>query len=681
MLRFLTTLFCTWLSVTSLYASPPDIAFGKISQDEIEMRFYPLDSSAHAVVLGDYGHSRFVYHVQKGIQLVYTRHTRIKILNAQGYDWATVEIPLYHDGTSQEEVTQIKGFTYNLQGEKIEKEKLKNDGKFREKLDEDWEVVKFTMPNVREGSVIEYTYTITSDFLFNLQDWEFQKSIPVVWSEYEVQIPEYFYYKQVLQGYHPLVINEQNSGNAFFTITQRERTGGGDFSSPVQSKVTNHRIDFTTTTYRWAAEAVPALTEEPYLTTLDDYIMKITFELASTRFPGEPVRNYTNTWEKIDEELLADESFGKVLKRGNSVKHQVETLTKGMATPEEQMLSIYSYVRDHIQWDGHHTLAARQSLKQTLENQSGNVADINLLLTALLREAGIVADPVVLSTRSHGVLRKSFPMLQQFNYVITRAMIGDNQFLLDGTEAACPANLLPVRCLNGEGRLVNEAMGEKWISLVPKTAAYSFSMVSLQLDQTLHWVGKVTNAANPYDALRLRHEIKADHDQAHYLEKNGKLQGWKVNHYALQDVDNLNKPVKEEYEVELTGQYMEAGELVYLNTVLTGQLAENPFKLENRTYPVDFAYPYQMTYILNLMLPEDYVLEETPEDVFIALPDHGGMYSYQVKSTGNMVQVLSKLEISRSRFMAEEYPYLREFFDKLVAKQKEQLVLRKNKKI
>lgn len=679
MLKLLTAAFLLICSI-GFSATPPDISFGKISQKELEMKFYHLDSTAGAVVLGDYGTSRFTYNQNKGIQVLFTRHTRIKILNTQGYQWADVEIPIYHNGSSEEDVTQLKGFTYNLQDGKTEKSKLKSDGKFVEKRSEHWNVIKFTMPNVKEGSVIEYSYTIVSDFLFNLQDWEFQKTIPVAWSEYEVRIPEYFYYKQLSQGYHPLVINETSVIGDNFMIVERERTGGeGLRSGPVQSKVSNRQINFSTTVNRWAAQDMPAMVEEPFMTTLSDYIMKIEFELASTQFPGSPVKNYTTTWENIDKELLNDDNFGDLIKRRAGLKDQVSVITKDKATPEEKLSAIYNFVRDQINWTGTSALNASQSFKQTLEKKSGNSAEVNLLLIGMLREAGITADPVVLSTRTHGILRKSFPMLSQFNYVFAHAKIGDHTFMLDATESSCPQGVLPVRCLNGEGRLVNLEGGEKWIDLMPHAASNHFIMVNLNLDQEQRLIGKVSNSRTQYDALSVRHKIKANHDVEQYItEIKEDLQGWEVKEYNLQDVEEINKPLKEDFEVELT-RHINTGEIMYLNGVLAGKMTENPFKLEERLYPVDFAYPHTKTYMLNLTLPEGYVFEEVPVSAVIALPNQGGTYSYATKVIGNTIQILSKLEIKKSRFLVDEYPYLREFFDLVVAKQGEQLVIRKNK--
>ncbi|RZK31118.1 MAG: DUF3857 domain-containing protein [Hymenobacter sp.] len=155
----------------------PELKFGKPEPADFDAKNFVADSAAKAVVLYDHGTTRF--HLKgMSFQMETERTTRIKILKKSGYDYATVEIPLYHRETDEEKISSLKGFTYNEVGGKIEKVKLDGSNMFSEDRTKNVRVRKFTLPNVREGAVIEYTYTVTSDFLFNFQDWTFQREIP-----------------------------------------------------------------------------------------------------------------------------------------------------------------------------------------------------------------------------------------------------------------------------------------------------------------------------------------------------------------------------------------------------------------------------------------------------------------------------------------------------------------------
>ncbi|MDF9796623.1 uncharacterized protein YjhX (UPF0386 family) [Catalinimonas alkaloidigena] len=665
-----------------LFGQHQEIKFGKISEEELLMEVYPRDSSASAVVLSDIGHTRFIYNQASGIKLKFTRHTRIKILTSDGYEHANVEIPLYRDGSEKEGITGVKGYTYNLIDGKQKKEKLRNSSEFIEKYSENYDIAKFTMPAVKVGSVLEYEYTITSDFLFNLQDWEFQKEIPVIWSEYNVAIPEYFNYKQFQRGYYPLTIHETGNKSDMFNFSSKTRHGGNGFrDAQVHTQYKNHSLNFTVHTERWAARDIPALVEEPYITTMDDYVMKVSFELSSIQFPGETMKIFTTSWEDIDKELLDAEQFGSIIDKKGAVKKLADELSAGVTDHLKKLAILYSYMRDEVRWNGEQSLFAGQTSKKTLDEQSGNSADINLTLIAMLRALGIQAEPVALSTRSHGMMISSYPMLKQYNYVIVQVNIEGQSLLLDATEQNCPYNLLPVRCLNGMGRIISEAQGEKWVNLDALNNADSKMMMvaNVSFNQDRQLEANIKVSASDYQALKLRQKYhQKEEKRREDLEKENA--GWNITHYAADKWKDVYESLEEDIEITTTDGILQAGNLIYFNPVLIDQIKENPFKLKDRMYPVDYAYTNKQMYMMNLNLPEGYEVEELPEDLIIALPESNARFIYQIKQIGHIIQVVNKLEINKSRFYAQEYPNLREFYNLIVAKQAEQIVLRKIQK-
>nr|WKN37727.1 transglutaminase domain-containing protein [Tunicatimonas sp. TK19036] len=656
----------------------PDIDFGKVSEEELKMSHCKLDSSASAVVLADFGKTEFSYNQASGIQMVFTRHRRIKIFNSSGYDWADVAVLLYKDGREKEVISQVKGYTYHLEDDKVVKTKLKSEGKFLEEYDDNHDIYKFTLPNVKEGSVIEYTYRVTSDFLFNLQDWEFQASIPTLWSEYDVTIPEYFIYKPLFQGYYSLAINDQSPASGRFNITVRSQSGGGGLNSaPVRRQTRQEQVDFQATNYHWAAQDIPALVEELYVTTMDDYVMKMELELSSTKFPGEPYKNYTTSWEEIDRQLLESSHFGDILKRSGSIKNQVATLTAGTGSDAEKAARIYQYVQQQIRWNQHSRLFAEQTLKQTLETQSGNSADLNLLLTAMLREADIKAEPVALSTRDHGMLRQEFPRLTQYNYVVSLAWIDDQPLLLDATDPNCSWDMLPIRCLNYMGRIISKESGEKWINLQPDKGSLHTTMATLSLAEG-QLKGTIATSRSGYNAMRLRKNIvNANGVDGYLTQMKSNQHSWTIDDYEVTALETLDEPLKETYEVELSEVMQEAGDMIYLTPVVLGRLDENPFKSESRAYPVDYPYPEKETFMLTLSVPDDYTVDEMPEDMVIALPGNAAIFSFTAKQLGNTIQLVMRTEIKKMKFLVQDYPHLREFFNQLVAKQQEQIVLKR----
>src|SRR5690606_22213269 len=259
-----------FVSITLIsFCQKPPLKFGDVSDKEVSLTIYPTDSSAAAVVLYDYGTSAITYNQSDDwFKLGFERITRIKILTKDGYEYADFEVPLYHSSSAKEKLTGLKVVTYNLENGKIVETKMKSDGVFEEKYDQNIDLIKFTAPNVKEGSVIEVAYKITSDFLHYFRDWEFQSTIPVVWSEYRASIPEYFNYEKFMQGYITLFVNETKDVTKSILITSKERSGG----RITQTSFQTDKIDYRENNHRWATKDVPAFRSEPYMTSSHDYI-------------------------------------------------------------------------------------------------------------------------------------------------------------------------------------------------------------------------------------------------------------------------------------------------------------------------------------------------------------------------------------------------------------------------
>ena len=657
-----------------LHAQSQPAKFGKLDEAELAMRVYEQDTSAAAVVLSDYGITYFSFN--NGFKLMFERHTRVKILKKSGYDWANVAVPYYQKGTDKERVFSVKGYTYNLEGGKVVKHKLENSSLHDEQRSENWYAKKFTMPNVKEGSVIEYSYTISSDFLYNMREWEFQTTIPVVWSEYSARIPEYFNYKQLQQGYEPFHLSERTSGmERFNVLVKGERAVAGIRGNSSVPTTTSQQVEAKNETFRWVMKDVPALKGENYITTLSDYQAKIEFELQSVKYPGQLPQVMTGNWEQVVQDLMKEERFGSQLNRKGFFKNEIAAIAAKYSQPEQKLAAIYDLVKQTMKWNGKYGIYTSSSVRKAFEGKSGSAAEINLLLTAMLQEAGLDAAPVLVSTREHGRPPKGTPMLNKFNYVISHVALGDKEYLLDATDPLLPAGMLPVRSLNGEGRLI-KAKDSRWVNLAPSGMYTKLFSGTLTISPNGSMEGKATESSSGYNALRLRKMILEEGEEK-YAEKISKEIGnYKVEKPAFTNIDNLSKALNIEYKLSASGNG-DAQDVIYLSPMLGQGEKENPFKLENRVYPVDLAVPIDYTFVCHFQLPEGYDMEEAPKNAVVSLPENGGKFMYAVQKEGNTIQVMSKVSILKPVFYAPEYPYLKEFYSQIVAKHAEQIVLKK----
>ena len=135
---------------------------GKVTLAELEEKEHPVEKDAEAAFLFDIGRTFFEFDINKGFKLVTEVTTKIKVYKKEGYSFADISVPIYVGDSEIERVSFSKAITYNLVNGKIEKTKMKSDGEFTEKVNKYWSVVKISLPNVREGSIIEYKYELTS---------------------------------------------------------------------------------------------------------------------------------------------------------------------------------------------------------------------------------------------------------------------------------------------------------------------------------------------------------------------------------------------------------------------------------------------------------------------------------------------------------------------------------------
>jgi hypothetical protein len=661
----------SFLIILSLYSfsQKPPIKFGDISLENMKMTVYPKDSSAEAVVLVDYGVSQLSYNQSKGFQLQFERIRRVKILTKEGLDWANFSIPLYHTSSDEEKVSNLKAVTYNLENGKVVETKAKSESIIKEKYDDNLNFTKVTWPNVRVGSVIEISYQITSDFVFNLQDWEFQAKIPVVWSEYRVRIPEYFFYERYMQGYIGLNVSENSSASSSITINSSDRSDG----KVTQTTFSQDKIDYQENRNRMVAQDVPAFKEEPFMTTEKDFISKINFELSYTKFPNSPIKQYMGSWADINKSYL--ESLGDEITGNNFLKKQVEELVVGKTTAEEKIGVIFGFVRKTILWNGQTRKYPTHPLRKVMEEKKGNSAEINLLLASMLEKAGIQTSPVLVSTRDNGFVRESTPVSSQFNTVVCQAKWGEKFILLDATDKFLPIGMLPERCLNGRGFAVAKE-GFQWVDLTPSIKARTSINVDLVLNEQEALVGKLKIERSGYHSVATRKSflVKGKDEYVKGLVGN---KSWNLTNSEFQNENDLQQPFKEIHELAINEYLTIAGNTYYFNPFIMSKEESNPFKQETRSYPVDFGSPFEVIYFIKITLPAGFVVDEIPKSKVFALPANIARYTYNAAQTGSSINITSSLSINRSIFAQDEYPHLREFYNQLVAKQAEQIVLKK----
>lgn len=656
------------LCFVTLFSFGQNYEFGKVSLEEVQMTEFPQDSLADAVYLHKGRKTYFDHDHPEGWLLVTEMHHRIKVLTKEGLDYGTIKQRLFRDGSSKERIVKIKGYTYNEENGKLVKEKLRKNGIFDTKMTDNWSETSITLPDVKEGSVVEITYTVISPF-YKMDDLIIQEDIPLVNYTGKVSVPNMFKYKRMVKG--NFAVNPKDySEKKRMTISYEQNTNSALTQA---TKTANVLIDHYTNEYKF--RNIEALRDEVYVDNVDNYRYTITYELSSIERSDGTKKHYSTTWEEVAKSIYKSKWFGEQIDKTRLFKDDIERIRASAQGDLEKMNAVFDFVKGRMTWDGRYGKYSIDGIRNAYKEKSGNSADINLLLVAMLREIGLNANPVLISTRQHGI--PVFPTLDGFNYVIGCVEINGEYHLMDATEKLSAPNILPHRVLNWRGTLVKEGGISKQIALYPESLSQRNTLVNVTLFDDGSMEG--TQRAN-YTALEgLGYRL-----QNHNIPLEKRIENI-INSYELSDVtelevkdfDEYNKPVSNSFTFEAEEAAEVIGNDIYFSPLFYLCLEKNPFTLEERNYPIDYIYPFQHRKIVSVKIPEGYKVSSMPDPVNMSLPDGMGSFVFNVSEAQGVISIRTTFKMNHSVIPAFKYPLLKEFYDQRVLKENEKIVLTK----
>lgn len=636
---------------------------GKVTVAQLQEMVHPTDTTAPAAIIFKKGRTFFTYNKSNGFSANHVYEFKIKIYKKEGLSWADQKVRFYigYEKLNEDRLEFSQAITYNLENGEIVKTKLDNQGTFKKKVNKYWNEKTITLPNVKVGSIIEYKYILKSENIVKLPDFDFQYEIPVDYFEYKTEIPEFYIYKTILTGKTP--------------ITSDSKLVSGSQSFDNEHNQTN-TISYKQINSFYTGKDIPGLLFEPYVNNIDNYKGSIQFELERIRYPDEPVKDYSLTWEGVASTIFKDKDFGKELSQNNFLLDDVKKLVGNVESLNERLNVIFKFVQNKMNWNEENGYHTDKGIVKAYADQTGNIAEINFILINMLKLAGIEVNPVLVSTIENGI--PIYPTRTGFNYVIAAAEIDGKQILLDATHKFTSPNILPLNVLNWKGRLIKKDGTSQEIDLYPVLLSKEFSNTIAKLDVSGKIEGKVRVQRTDYDAysFRVRNATK---NQESYLEKyETELGDLKISNYAIQNKEtNLVDPIIESFSFISDNQSEIIGGKIFINPLLFFTRSKNPFTQEKRQMAIYFGYPTQEKINLNLDIPEGYIVESMPKPVRISSEDKAIVYTFNISGVGNKIQISCVKEINSSIFAADEYTGLKELFQKMLASQNEKIVLKK----
>jgi transglutaminase-like putative cysteine protease len=652
-------LLLSFLFVTYFQSFAQDFDYGKISDQEMQMKKYDRDTDARAVVLNEFGKA----YITTGdhIRLRFEHHVKIKIFDAEAFESAgniSIQLEkgdndLFETADGIEAVTSYYDDNGILRQTELDHSKIYkvNENKY-------FNLVKFGMPNLRKGCVIEYKYTTESPFLFNFQPWEFQAKIPKIHSEYHANIPAVYQYNISLRGALKLTKNTSEIDRDCFSYY-------------------GTKCDCSNLTF--IMDNVPAFIEEEYMTASKNFLSAIYFELSEYfNFSNSAKTKVTKEWRDVDYSLKSNEYFGSQIKRSGLMKDRITDVIANKTDDYSKAKAIYEYIQKTFKWNKFYGKYSDDGIRKAMDAHTGSIGDINLSLIAGLKAAGLNTEAVLLSTRDHGVINRLFPVESDFDYVIAKVNIGDKSYLLDASDPLLGFGMLPLRCINDQGRVISFEKESYWLDIAEPQKGATTTTFDLTLQPDGKLKGTYKKFSVGYAAYEKRKEIKKFNSIDEYVEDlDARYAKVKILKSEIDALDSLNSGMAESYEVEIDAYKDLNHDKLSFNPFIFGRMKVNPFKLADRTYPVDMGIPSEDRFNVMVHLPENFVVESGTKSVAIGLPNGGGRIISDFSNDTESCTYSESVLLAKPVYSVAEYPYLKEFFNKIIQTEGSEIIFKK----
>ncbi len=649
--------------------------YGKVSKEELAEKQNASYPEADATVLYRDYKVKFDYTQGQGFTQTVTVHERIKIYNKQGFDWATRNYIVYDNGSDRENF-DVKGVTYNLVNGSIEKEKLQKNAQFEERLNKYRVNNKFTMPAIKEGSIIEYEYTLVSPFS-RISDIDLQFTIPINKELVELRVPDYYVYN--------IQTNPKATVNFDFELDSREREvvfrarsglGTANYGSYNSN---NSATSAGTSTYKENIYLldhtnIPPLKEENFVDNLQNYQARSLWELAMIKDPNGVPETFATTWEAVTKSVYEDDDFVNEINKSDYYQTDLASALQAATSEEEKMAMILNLVKSKVKWNKYVGYFPEKGVKKAYKEGTGNAGDINLMLVSMLQNAGLNAYPVLVSTKENGI--PVYPTREGFNYVIAAVSANGKMYVLDGTDPFSNVNMLPERAMNWQGRLIRPDGTSDWVGLYPGYISQKLTYVQAEIDGDNVSI-KVRERKGDHFAKAYRSNFANTNVESQVNAIDTGNEAVVITEFEAKDLASTKENMSISYTANSNSLVEEIAGDLYMSPMLYFAQTENPFKDDKRAYPIFFEYPKSQKYNISIKIPEGYKVKSLPQAIKADLANNTGSYTYLLQEAPGILQLAVSLDINTPIILPQDYEYVKGMFSQITEKEKEKIVFTK----
>jgi len=638
------------LFVSGAYAQDFIREFGKYSNEDFSLTQCPFEPEAEAVIIYDIGKTGF-YSSQTGYDIIFERKFKIKIFNKAGLKHTEFVIPLYTGYRGSDQIISIKANAYNFENGSVRVTEMNPKEVYSKRVNDKLVLKTFAVPDIREGTVFDVLYKTSSPYYFTFNDWEFQQEIPVLYSEYTAVMMPIVEYVYNLQG--------ANKFDEYKTYPIRKAN-----TNPFEES----KDDMA---YFFVMKNIPSLKTDEFMTSDEDYRIRLNFQLSAYASGGGAVVKVLSTWEELIKEFNTREEFGKYIKSAEGKAKDILPQITLPPTELEKAKALRNYMISKFSFDGTLTPLAKKSTKEFINSAKGNSAEINLFYTGLLKAAGLNANPVLISTRDNGKINQSYPFLEAFNYVMVLLTAEGKNYLLDATQSIYSFEEIPPVCLNETGLLITKDGPVNWItykSQVNSEARWR-TEVSLSEDKS-SFLHKYSLELTGYDAASYRNKYLSNYEDLYKSLVN--------QHYEGSDsIKQLNLHLPELPFIITFSQAIPIEKVenkIIIDPFCGKAITENPLKQKTRNFPIDFNYRFTRSFETTFDIPEGYTVASKPDNLIVNNQAVKILYTIDDSIQGKL-KVTAQYEFKKDVYPAETYQNLKGYYNMIVDKLNEKIVL------
>jgi len=632
-------------------------AYGKLNKADIEMTDCEFDKGAAAYKLLEIG-NMFYDRGTAGMTIfktVYDKRIRIKILKDKGISYANIEIPFYSHNNF-EKLSKIDACTYNLDGSgKVKVTDVGKSSVYIKKINRQVSKLIIAFPEVKVGSVIEYRYRLERESYSQIKDWYFQDMIPTRYSEYEINVPNFFVF-----NVQPTIVDK---------MEEKEK----EFDDVIT--IGNDAIQVKSSKIKYSMQNLIGIKNEPHMAAVKDYLQRIEFQLSRVDFGNGNVENLRSSWTDLSRGLMKDADFGLQLAKNVAELDPLVAEALKLNEPKDRIKLIYNTIRSSMRCYGNEAIYADAGVSDSWKKKEGNIADISLLLINILRKAGIRANPILLSTRDNGLINATFPFLNQFNTLMVYVPVNNGYVVLDGSDKFSNYQLTPVNIVNTRGFIVEDD-GGKIFDVIDNTHHYDITLaLKGTIDENAVMNGECQIICSDYAR---RERIKSYTGNADNFKQDYFIKPYpsvKISEISFKNAENDSLPFFQ--KINFLTNLNSSGGYSYFNTNLFSGFETNPFIEDQRITDIDFGFKQHYSIYGNFTIPAGYVFDALPQNISMAMPGRIAQFTRNMDSKDNLLNMKIDIDFKQPFYVSANYDDFHEFYKKMMAALNEQVVIKK----